>query len=226
MIPRKAAQVEITRRPQGPGKYDRARSPKERWEEQEAALLEAAMKVFARRGYAGATVEGVIAEAGMSRRTFYEHFKDMRDALDQVYERASALAYQMVEMVVRAEGDPLLRIRAGIDAWLGAVSMNPDAARVVFREARSAGPEYEARRELQTTRYSALLFEALAEAHACGQIPRVPDELTVYALTSALEAVAMRYLAQGRPLDIPAAGPRLHALVLSAFGASGSSIET
>lgn len=156
----------------------------------------------------------------MSRRTFYEHFDDVRDALDQVYERTSSMAYQLVESQIRAESDPLRRIRAGIDTWLGAIAMFPDAAKVVLREARSAGPEYESRRELETTRYASLLYESLAEAHAAEHLPRVPDELSVYALTAALEAVAMRYLARGRPQDIAEAAPQLYALVLRAFGAS------
>ncbi len=207
-----------SRRSLGPGKYDRRRTPRERWEEQHTKLLEAATVIFARRGFAAAAVEAVIAEAGMSRRTFYEHFDDMRDLLDQVCERASGTAYQMVEGLIRAEPDPVRRIRVGIDAWLGAIAAFPDAAKVVLREARSAGPEYEARRELETTRYASLLFEALAAAHAAGAIKRVPDEMSVYALTAALEAVAMRTLSRGRPQEIAEAAPQLYALILNAFG--------
>ena len=70
-----------SRRSGGPGKYDRGRSPRERWDEQHTKLLEAATVVIARRGFGAAAVEGVIAQAGMSRRTFYEHFDDMHDLL-------------------------------------------------------------------------------------------------------------------------------------------------
>jgi AcrR family transcriptional regulator len=201
----------------GRGKYDRGQPAEARHEEQRTRLLEAAAEVFGARGYAGATVEAIVSTAGMSRRTFYEHFADLRDVLLQVDERASASTYRYVENAVRAVEDPIGQVEAGIRAFLQAVTLKGDLARVVFRETRAAGPQYESRRELELSRYASLLFGAVEGAHARGQMGRAPDEMTVFALVAGMEAVAMRYLARGEEGGALDAAPLLIELVLRAF---------
>ncbi|MBT9382603.1 TetR/AcrR family transcriptional regulator [Pseudooceanicola sp. CBS1P-1] len=50
-------------------------------DERRAALLEAAYEVFVREGYAGATVEAIAQQAGMSKRTLYRFFRDKKQLL-------------------------------------------------------------------------------------------------------------------------------------------------
>jgi AcrR family transcriptional regulator len=204
-------------RARGRGKYDRSRSQRERRQAQRDALLDAATTVFATRGFALATVELIVGAAGMSRRTFYEHFVDIRDILLRVHERAAQLAFGLVRDLAASEPDPLQRIRGGITAYLSMIASYPEIASVVLREVRSAGPDYEPRRELETTRYASLLFEALAIAHAQGKLSRPPDELTVYALATSVEAVAMRYIGRGEAARAPEAADKLADLVIRAF---------
>src|ERR1700730_835353 len=55
----------------------------------ENGILAAAMKVFARRGFAATRVEDVLEEAGVARRTFYRYFTSKEDVLAAVYELAT-----------------------------------------------------------------------------------------------------------------------------------------
>jgi AcrR family transcriptional regulator len=199
------------------GKYDRSQTARERKDEQREKLLEAATEVFAQRGYAGATVEAVIKKTGMSRRTFYEHFDDLRDLLNRVHDRAAALAFEFITAQTAEVKDPLARIRVGLEAFLGAIATRGDVARIVFREVRSAGPEWESRRELETTRYAATMMEAVAEAHAKGTLSRAPDEVTCYALATAVEGIAMRYLARGAEAHALEAVEPMFQLIIRAF---------
>lgn len=204
------------------GKYDRAQPAKERRAHQREALLDAATTVFAKAGFAQSSVEAIVKRARMSRRTFYEHFKDLRDVLNSVHERAADLAYAFISAQLEATPDPLERIRVGIHAYLGAISANRDAARVVLREARAAGPEYEPRRDAESQRYTNLLLEALREAHRTGQLPAAPDETIAYALTSGIEGVALRYIARKEEEKAAEAAPALVEMAFRAFGAPAS----
>src|SRR3954462_5007786 len=49
--------------------------------ETRAALLAAAEQVFAERGYRSASVDAVVAAAGLSKGAFYWHFKSKDDLL-------------------------------------------------------------------------------------------------------------------------------------------------
>ena len=202
------------------GRYDRSQSTIERRAHQRAALLDAATPVFAKRGFARTSVEAIVSAAGMSRRTFYGHFRDVRDIIHQVHERAAGLAFEFVSEQVRSHDDPVDRVRAGIQAFLTAVAANGPLARVVFREIRAAGPEYEALRERETQRYADLLLNALREAHRRGQIPNPPDETTTYAITTGVEGIAMRYVARRQEHRALEAAPALVGLALRAFGAN------
>lgn len=201
------------------GRYDRTQTPEEREREQRRRLLDAAAEVFSTRGFAGASVEMVVERAGMSRRTFYQHFDDLQDVLLKVHDRSASLAYRFVEAAVRSvdENDPVSQLGAGITAFLGIVAQYADLARVVFREVRAAGPEHELRRDVVLGRYVTLLFERLSAAHARGAIARPPDELTLYTLVSGMESVAMRYVARHEEARVLEAAPTLVALLLAAF---------
>ena len=200
------------------GKYDRTQPAKERRAQQREALLDAATTVFAQSGFAHASVESIVKRARMSRRTFYEHFKDLRDVLHRVHDRAANLAFAFISAQLQATADPLDRIRVGIHAYLGAIAANREAARVVFREARSAGPEYEPRRERESQRYTNLLLDALKDAHRAGQIPVPPDETIAYALTTGIEGVALRYILRKEEEKAAQAAPALVAMAFRAFG--------
>jgi AcrR family transcriptional regulator len=201
------------------GRYDRTRTPEERQREQRRLLLRCAANVFATQGFANARIEAIVEAAGMSRRTFYEHFDDLEDILLTLHDRAASGAFRFVEAAVRAvdEADPLARMQAAVAAFLAVVAEHPDLSRVVFREVRAAGPDLEVRRDVVLGRYVALLFECLATAHARGLVSRPPDELTIYTLVAGIESVAMRYVARGEAARAQEAVPALVELLLRAF---------
>src|SRR3954469_9773079 len=62
---------------------------------QQHAILDAATTVFLREGYERASVDTIAAEAGVSKRTIYNHFRDKRELFVTIVERARALANEI-----------------------------------------------------------------------------------------------------------------------------------
>ncbi|WP_017589607.1 TetR/AcrR family transcriptional regulator [Nocardiopsis ganjiahuensis] len=54
------------------------------------AITEAALRVFLREGYARASVDVIAADAGVSKRTIYNHFEDKRDLFLTIVSQSSA----------------------------------------------------------------------------------------------------------------------------------------
>lgn len=203
----------------GRGKYDRTRSADDRHREQLGRLLDAAGHVFAEMGWADATVEAIVTRAGMSRRTFYEHFDDLKDCLLTFHQKATRRAFKAVEMAVQnAESKQGERLRMGVTGFLGGIGAFPHVARVIFRVVRSAGPEFEAAHEQMMGRFAKLVYDGVAQAHAIGRTELPPDELRVFALVSAMEAVAMRYVLRGEESRAMEAAPILIDMVQRTFG--------
>ncbi|HVU04286.1 MAG TPA: TetR/AcrR family transcriptional regulator [Polyangiaceae bacterium] len=200
----------------GPGKYDRSQPTDARRSEQRQRLLGAAAQVFARHGYTGASVDLVIREVRMSRRTFYEHFKDLEDTFLAVYETGQRLLEARVEEAVAREEDPVAQVREGIIAYLRAVGGSAALARVLYHEIHAIGPAEHARHEAMRDRFARLWAKGFENGFRKGLAKRIPDDVTIYALSTAVEAVAMRYLDRGEEAKILEAAPALVALALTA----------
>lgn len=216
---RSSAKKTSTVKAPGRGKYDRTRTPDEREKEQLARLLDAAGHVFAEVGWADATVEAIVSRAGMSRRTFYEHFADLRDCLRVFHQKATRRAFRAVEMAVaNAPANPGERLRMGVTGFLGGIVMFPHVARVVFRVVRSAGPEFEAVHEEMINRFAKLFFDGLSSSYAQGWTTVPPDELRILSVVSAMEAVAMRFVVRGEESKAMDAAPVFVDMVERIFG--------
>lgn len=210
--------VSETARAPGRGKYDRSRTPDERHKEQRTRLLDAAGHVFAEMGWADATVEAIVTRAGMSRRTFYEHFDDLRDCLLAFHQRATRRAFKAVESAVENASSPAERLRMGVAGFLGGIAMFPHVAQVLFRVARSAGAEFEKAHEQMMARFEKLVHDGVADAYATRRCELPPDDLRVYALVAAMEAVGLRYVMRGEEAKAMEAAPVLIDMVQRAFG--------
>lgn len=68
-------------------------------------LLEAALNVFARRGYERATVDAIVQEAGFSKGAFYVHFGSKEDIFWTMFEERMARQQQAFRDAV-APGGP------------------------------------------------------------------------------------------------------------------------
>jgi AcrR family transcriptional regulator len=214
---RRAPRAKVDRAP-GRGKYDRTRTADERHKEQKRRLLDAAAHVFAESGWAGATVEAIVTRAGMSRRTFYEHFEDLRECLLVLHQRVTKASFRAVEASVQASAAPPEMLRNGVTALLGGIAMFPHVARVMFREVRAAGPEFEKIHEAMMARFAKLVEAGVQRAWDEGRTTRPPDELRVFALVSAMEAVGMRYVMRGEEAKALEAAPVLIDMVQKVFG--------
>ncbi len=185
------------RRAPGPGKYDRSRSAAERRREQRTRLLVAAAQVLAEQGLAGTTVDRIVRRVSMSRRTFYEHFRDVSHALLEVLEGSADLLYQRVAQALAAEADPAAKLVGGLRAYLESMASFASLSRALYTEIPALGPRHGARLDANRERFLALWTAQFAEAFRQGLIPTLPDEATHFALVAGVEATALRYIKRG-----------------------------
>jgi len=98
-----------------------------------AALLEAALALFAERGIAGTALHEVAARAGVSNGTFYNYFHTR----EQLVEAANGLLAQRLNATVAAAyasvRDPVERVSIGCRAFLLHAQRDPTWGRAVLR---------------------------------------------------------------------------------------------
>ncbi|HYB23563.1 MAG TPA: TetR/AcrR family transcriptional regulator, partial [Solirubrobacteraceae bacterium] len=124
---------------------------------QRQRLMQAMIDVVGEQGYAKTTVAHVIARAGVSRKSFYQHFANKQACLLETYDAITAQAVAHVTEAYLRERDTVASARAGIDALFGWAIEHPRALRLVLMEVGSTGPAGIERRERLLGRFEELL---------------------------------------------------------------------
>ena len=166
-----------------------------------AALIAAARRLFADRGYAAVGTPELVAAAGVTRGALYHQFDGKADLFLAVYEAVEQeLAERIGEQVAAAGAtDPLEALSAGAEAFLDACA-EPDVQRIVLIEA-PAVLGWDTWRAVGL-KYGLGLTEAiLRAAMEAGRIAEQPVRPLAHVLIGALDEAAL-YVARA---DDPAA---------------------
>jgi AcrR family transcriptional regulator len=103
--------------------------------ERRTALLEAALEVFARRGYNRASIDEIAQEAGVSKALIYEHFPSKKDLhVSLLEEQVQEIFGRLARSAMTSEPGHV-RLRAGVDAFLEFVEERRGAFFMLYREA-------------------------------------------------------------------------------------------
>jgi AcrR family transcriptional regulator len=180
-------------------------------ESQRERLLVAMADATATKGYANVAVADVIERAGVSRRSFYEHFSNKEECFLAAYDAGvEGLLDAIAEAEEAAQGGRdgvglLAAARAGTEVYLQLLADNPAFARTFLVEVLGAGPAALARRDAVHERFAQRLAEAHAAiADAAGGLPAPAPYIFRAAVGAIHELVTQRLLEDG-----PEALPRL-----------------
>ena len=98
-------------------------------------LEDAAVAVFAERGYRGASMGEIARRAGVSVPVVYDHFASKLDLYKRLLERTRNELLEMWGAHLFGEGPPGERIPRAIEAWATYVEANRERTRMYFRDA-------------------------------------------------------------------------------------------
>jgi AcrR family transcriptional regulator len=185
---------------------------------QRGRLIDAMARAVAEHGYSDTTVAHVVALAGVSRKTFYEHFSDKQDCLLALYDTAIAYTLGRIDEALgdaRSDEDARRRVAVSVKAFLAVLAEQPAFSRTIILEVQAAGPQA-LRRHRRTLGIFARRYEDL-NALARKQDPSIPPlthEIAL-ALIGALVQLAAIYIADDRTAELPKLGRPLTGFVLS-----------
>lgn len=174
-----------------------------------ALLVDAAIRVFAAKGFLRSTVDQITEEAGTSRATFYLHFRTKTDLLQELLERATGFfeePYERLALSLRAGDRDAVRqwVMDTMQQWVDV----QDLVRPVY-EAADADPETYRRVFPDDLPGLSVMAKALREADVILDVDNA--EVYTIVLYSPLLHLFRKHL-RGEPFD--------HALTASVLAAA------
>jgi AcrR family transcriptional regulator len=166
-------------------------------ESQRERMLVAMAAACAEKGYANVAVADVIARAGVSRRSFYEHFTNKEECFLAAYDAGVDGLLDAIDEA-EAAGGP----RAANATYLELLADNPAFARTFLIEVLGAGEDALARRAAVHARFAARLEDSFA-ALTGGAVP-APAPHIFRAAVGAIHELVTQTLIEDGPAALPA----------------------
>ncbi|MBI4588998.1 MAG: TetR/AcrR family transcriptional regulator [Candidatus Rokubacteria bacterium] len=186
-------------------------------------ILEAALSVFAQKGYHRAIVDDIVRVSGTSKGAVYHHFPNKEAlVLALVDEFASHLAAAAAEAIASRHG-ALKKVEGALRAALETFARHRQLARILVLEAVSLGPTYEAKRAEVHRLFADLIKGYLDEAVSEGSIPPLNTEVATLAWLGAVNEIVIQWLHSGTPDLLTEALPALTRLLLRSIEAKAPS---
>jgi AcrR family transcriptional regulator len=146
------------------------------------------------RGVVATTISDLVARAGISRRTFYEHFANKEECLLATYDAVVETEVQRLLGVFASGEGWLEQLEAMIRALFAALADRPDAARLICVEMGASGEVGVQRWADGATRFERFISRGFEQAPGEGTIP----DPVARAIVGALRKIIYSRVREGR----------------------------
>lgn len=98
------------------------------------AIFESAIKVFSKSGYTGATMDEVVARAGVAKGSLYYHFKSKEELFIFIIKEGIDLIHEEVDKATEGMDNPYKIIQESVKVMLKYVDENKDLFKVIISQ--------------------------------------------------------------------------------------------
>jgi AcrR family transcriptional regulator len=152
-------------------------------------LIGVARELFARKGYAGVSIEEIVQAADVTRGALYHHYDSKRELFGAVHDDVQRELTARIQSAAAAEPDVERHLEAGCMAFLDAC-LDADVQRVVLLDAPSV-LGWELWREVDLRISLGMLRQALETGMRSGYFERQPVDPLAQVLLGALNEAGL-----------------------------------
>jgi TetR/AcrR family fatty acid metabolism transcriptional regulator len=158
-------------------------------------IIDAAVRVFARKGYFNSRVSDIAREAGIAAGTIYLYFDTKEAILVTLFREKMAGFVAALREVIGEETDAVARLRRLIRLHFSMLEDNPELAEVVQVELRQGEKFFRGPATQEIGAYFALIGSVLEDGVATGRFrPNLPVKVATKMLFGAMDQVATSWV--------------------------------
>ena len=168
-------------------------------QDKRARILDAAVKVFAGRGFHSATVAEIARAAGVADGTIYLYFKSKDDLLLRLFDEKMTDLLAEARAALASEPSAPEKLRRFIQLHLSVVERNPELASVLIVELRQSAQFLKAADRNKLAAYVDLIAEVVRAGQENGELTAgISPAAVKRAIFGALDELALGWLVSGR----------------------------
>ena len=188
------------------------------------AIIDAAARVFAERGYHGASTQAIADVLGMRQASLYYYFASKEAALELVCEKGVDAFVDSAEAIAAGVAVPLEKLHALIASHLAPNGIKPDYVRVFINERRYLSEASRRRIGRKSRRIERCFEEVIRAGIADGSISVGTDVRTTMLAVLGMCNSVINWRAGDRVQDMRQIASDLGRLVIGGIGEPGTAL--
>jgi TetR/AcrR family fatty acid metabolism transcriptional regulator len=162
-------------------------------------ILDAAVKVFADKGYYGARVSDIAQEAGIAYGLVYHYFKNKEDLLISIFRTRWSQFDQAVRNIMEEKDDPRQMIRSIISFLFHSYKNNPKMIEVMILDVAKTTRFFNGENIRQFTGLFSLISEIVRRGQEQGIFKKDLDtKLAAYCLYGSVERIMLGWILEDK----------------------------
>lgn len=164
-------------------------------EVQRQRLIDAALRAIGKRQYEKVSVAQIVREAGMSSRSFYDHFVSKEDLVAEIVRDQGRRLVEILEQIFRETKNDRERADRAMRAYL---ELFPAGTVDLEQLGGEAGQRVREVRQKYVLALTDLVLRQYERAHERGAVARVPAWAEIELVLTGIEGLSFRYYSEGR----------------------------
>ena len=162
-------------------------------------ILDAALDLFAIKGYHDTRMDEIVAESQTSKGSIYFHFPNKEQLFLALVDQFANLLEKRVSAAIENEEKGIARVQAALTTCLETFGKYRRPAKILLVQAVGLGKPFEEKRLQVNDRFAHLIEIHIQEAIERREIEPVDSEVVSYAWMGAIYGVIIRWVYTGEP---------------------------
>jgi TetR/AcrR family fatty acid metabolism transcriptional regulator len=187
-------------------------------------ILDAAIDVFAEKGFHDARVDEIVDVSKTSKGAVYFYFPSKQDIFLAIVDKFANLLAGRLEKVIEQEASGVERVSTALRVCLQTFEQYRSLAKVFLVQAAGLGVVFEDKQIEIHNRFARLIQKQLDLAVEEGDIPSIDTEIAAYVWMGAIYDMVIRWVRTGQP-EPSRIFPTLQVMLLRSIGVAEERIH-
>jgi TetR/AcrR family transcriptional regulator, fatty acid metabolism regulator protein len=193
--------------------------------ETQQKILDAAIDVFAQKGFHDTRVDEIVDVSKTSKGAVYFYFPSKQDIFLAIVDKFANLLEERLKPAIAQEASGVERVSMALQVCLKTFEQYRNLAKVFLVQAAGLGVVFEDKQIAIHNRFARLIQQQLDDAIQEGDIPPIDTEVASYIWMSAIYDMVIRWVRTGQP-EPSRIFPTLQVMLLRSIGVSEERIRT